>query len=226
MTAPLTLPTISRRAPTQASFSLVANTQTFESPLNKSVQTYELPGARWAASWSYQNLTDADARILKTWLAKLRGQAGRFPCYDWTHPAPTGKAKRAGSVYGAGQSGRTINAQWTLLSLTIDNSYLTADMEDLTADAVHETFSDWLLPGDYIGVNGELKLVTDQVAMPSSGFVAIAFEPPFRSAPPAGAVITVIRPTCTMRLVDDKQDNMTFREQKRTDITISAVEVF
>ncbi len=226
MTAPLALPVISQRAPTQASFSLVANTQTFESPLNKSVQTYELPGARWAASWSYQNLTDADARILKAWLAKLRGQAGRFSCYDWTHKRPTGRAYRSGSVNGAGQTGRTVNAEWAVLSLTIDSHLLTADMTDLTCDAIHETYADWLLPGDYIGINGELKLVTDTVALTGSGLVIIAFEPPLRSAPADGAAITVIRPTCTMRLVDDKQDNMTFREQKRTDITISAVEVF
>ena len=226
MTTPLTLPTISQRAPTQASFSLVANTQTFESPLNKSVQTYELPGARWAASWSYQNLTDADARILKAWLAKLRGQAGRFSCYDWTHKIPSGAATGGGVVFGAGQVGRTLIISGMVSPHTTDYR---ADSTEVTCDSVATCdTSDLsaLVPGDYFEVNGELKLVTDFLDIDGAGNGVVFFEPPLRTSPPNGSYPTIIRPTCTMRLVDDKQDNMTFREQKRTDITISAVEVF
>jgi hypothetical protein len=222
----LALPTIGRKAPTQASFGLAANTQSFESPLNKSVQTNELPGARWSASWTYNNLTGKDARILKAWLAKLRGQAGRFACFDYTHWHPSGKAREGGTVHGAGQTGAEISLHWTILTLTIDNSLLTADMTDLGCSAVHETYTDWLLPGDYIGINGELKMVTDFVAMSTGGTVAVAFEPPLRSIPADGAIVTVIRPTCTMKLVDDMQDAMTFREAHITDVTIKAVEVF
>ena len=222
----LALPTIGRKAPTQASFSLAANTQSFDSPLNKSTQTYELPGARWSASWTYNNLTDADARILKAWLLKLRGQAGRFECFDFTHWHPAGKVRTAGAVHGAGQQGAEINTQWALVTATIDSSEITCDETDILASATLGGGSNWIMAGDYIGVNGELKMVTDTVYMPASGIVAVSFEPPLRSIPADGAPITVIRPTCTMKLADDKQDAMTFGEGHRTNITINAVEVF
>lgn len=218
----LTFPTLSRKNATSFLFQLKSNTQTFESPLNKAIQTYELPGARWSFTGTWENLTDLDARIIKGWLAKLRGAAGRFYMYDLQHPTPTGLA------YGDGitgtYSGSTLTSSWTVqTSLTADNTHFTVDstLIDTTSTALT-----WFQPGDYIGVNGELKMVTD-AAIGSGTGVTLTVEPPFRTAPPAGSAITFIKPTCVMRLADDNQDRFEYsRNRNLTSVTLAGIEVF
>lgn len=219
----LTFPTLSRTDPTKFTFSLVSNTQTFESPLNKAVQTYELPGARWSFTGTWENITDLDARILKGWLAKLRGQAGRFYMWDMQHPEPNGFAYGSALLSGYTPD-NTILTSWSVIpSLTADNTHFTADTTELDTSA---STLIWFQPGDYIGVNGELKMVTD-VARGSSDGVVISVEPPFRITPPIGATITFVKPTCVMRLVDDGQDKMTYDVNRNlTSCTISGIEVF
>jgi len=219
----LTFPTLSRNAPTSFEFSLKSNTQTFESPLNRTVQTYELPGARWSFSGTWENLTDLDARILKGWLAKLRGAAGRFYMWDMQHPAPTGLAYGVGTL-GGYVADNLLTTSWSVaLSLTADNTHFTADSTQL--DTTSSAFI-WFQPGDYIGVNGELKMVTDVAAGSASG-VVITVEPPFRTPPPVGSALSIVKPTCVMRLIDDSQDSMSYHQNRNcTSVTISGIEVF
>jgi len=219
----LTFPTLSRSAPTSFVFPLTSNTQTFESPLNKTIQTYELPGARWSFTGTWENLTDLDARIIKGWLAKLRGAAGRFYMWDMQHPTPSGLAYGNGFL-GGYTPDNTLVTNWSVsLSLTADNTHFTADntMLDTTSSAFV-----WFEPGDYIGVNGELKMVTDRAAGSVDG-VVITVEPPFRTPPPVGSAITLIKPTCVMRLMDDSQDKMEYNKDRNcTTVSISGIEVF
>jgi len=220
----LTFPTLSRTNASSFLFSLKYNTQgAAESPLDKTQQTYELPGSRWSFTGTWDNITDLDARILKGWLAKLRGAAGRFYMWDMQHPAPSGLA------YGAGTLARYIadnalTTSWSVaLSLTADNTHFTADSTLL--DTTVSTLI-WFQPGDYIGVNGELKMVTD-VAYGSAGGVEICVEPPFRAPPPVGSALSFIKPTCIMRLIDDQQDRMEYDKNRNlTSCTISGIEVF
>lgn len=199
----LSLPTLSRPVPSSCLFSLIANTQAFQSPLNRSTQTLELPGARWQSTFSWQNLTDADSRIIKAWLLKLVGMAGRFYLYDFTHSTPTGTAAGSPVVSGADQTGRSIvTSGWT------------ANQSSL------------LLPGDYVGIGGELKCITATAASNGSGVATLAFEPPLRAAPANSSAIVKSAPTCIMRLADDQQDRFEFKQRNVTDITISCVEVF
>ena len=224
----LSLPVLSRKNATSCTFSLVANTQTFESPLNKSVQTYELPGARWTFSATWQNLTEGDARVLKAWLLKLRGQAGRFYAYDLSHKTVAGQAVYGGdgTVYGAGQVGRSLVTLWSPPAITADSTLYTAD-ETITIDQTYYSSVHWLLPGDYFNVNGELKMITDVIPLtPTSNLATITFEPPMRVAPADGAVVTITAPKAVFRLKDDKQDNFTFDPERKPSITISGEEVF
>ena len=199
----LSFPTWSRSAPSQMSFSLVANTMSFSSPLTRSVQTSELPGARWAAKMTFQNLTDADVRIFKAWINKLSGMAGRFYLWDFTHPVPSGTAAGSPLVNGASQVGRT-----------------------LITDGWTASQSGLLLPGDYFGVNGELKVITAPAVSDSDGNATLEFESPLRASPDNNAVITITRPTCTMMLDDDKQDYFYFTEPNCSTLSISCTEAF
>ena len=198
----LTFPTLSK-APAVCRFSLVPNTQTFESPLNRTVQTIDLPGARWLFALEYRAISLADARLLKAFFAKLRGRAGRFYLGDYTHKAPAGTALGSGMIKGAGQTGN---------SLITDN--WTANQAAL------------LLPGDYVGINGELKLITEVIAADAFGEATLVFEPPMRTSPPDDTVLVVSNPTCTFMLKDDEQDQVVIDPERRPTVAIEGMEVF
>lgn len=200
----LTLPTISRTAPSFMTFSLQPNTARFESPLNRAVQTSELPGARWNAAFGWQNLSAADARILKAWLNQLSGMAGRFYLFDATHPTPSGSAAGTPLVKGAGQTGRTlITDGWTANQTAL------------------------LLPGDYIGIGTQLCVITALAASDATGTATLTFEPPLRSVPADNAAITITRPTCTMMLTSDTQDKFAFQQPGIVaNLTIECMEIF
>jgi hypothetical protein len=151
-------------------------------------------------SWS--NLTVQDQRTIKVWLAQLRGQAGRFRLWDLVHPDPAGVgAVGTVMVSGADQVGVTlVTTGWPVSTAGL------------------------LLPGDYISVNDELKLVTTSASSNGAGAATITFEPPLRSSPPDAATVTLIKPTAIFRLADDEQDQMTVRPPYRADLTIECVE--
>lgn len=199
----LNLPTISRTAPSHMVFALQPNTMSFESPLNKSVQTSELPGARWKSKFGWNNLTDADARLIKAWLNKLSGRAGRFYLGDSTHPVPAGTALGTPLVKGASQTGRT-----------------------LLTDGWTANQSNLLLPGDYFSVGSQLCVITAPIASNGTGEATLQFEAPLRAAPADNLAIITTNPKCTMLLIDDSQDNFPFTERNVTSITIECLEAF
>lgn len=228
----LDLPVLSRKTATTCTFSLVANTQTFESPLTKTVQTYELPGARWMFTATWSNLDEVDARILKSWILKLRGQAGRFYANDLSHKTVSGSARNYGNgaVYGAGQVGNSLETVWGGISLTADSTVFTADSTVFTAD--HDSNGNaadgaWLLPGDYVGIAGELKQIVDVIPIEAETALAtIIFEPAMRTGPADAEVVNITNPKAVFRLKDDNQDSFEFNFDRRPSVTISGVEVF
>lgn len=175
----LTFPSIT---PNRTKWGLRSNTGAFVSPLSRATQTGEYPGAAWVATLTFDNLSEADARTLAAFLAQLRGASGRFYLYDHAWQTPRGSAPGSPVVSGAGQTGASlVTSGWT------------------------PSQSGILLPGDYIGVNDELKMVTATEDSDGAGGCTVNFEPPLRNSPSDGATITVTRPTAIMRLLDDDQ---------------------
>ena len=202
MPTPLTFPTLSK-APTVCRFSLVPNTQTFESPLNRTVQTVDLPGARWSFGLEYRAISLADARILKAFLAQLRGRAGRFYLGDYTHKTPAGTALGSGMVKGANQTGSSlITDNWTPNQAAL------------------------FLPGDYVGINGELKIITQTIAADALGEATLVFEPPLRTSPVDDTVLVTSNPKCTFMLKDDEQDQIIIDPERRPTLALEGMEVF
>lgn len=175
----LTWPLLSRAAPGSLDWALVPNTMSFSSPLSGAVQTVEFPGARWKASFTMANLTEADSALLQALLVKLRGRAGRIALHNFARATPRGTASGTPLVKGAGQTGAT---------LTIDG---------LTAATT-------LLAGDYIGVNGELKMVVTNATANGSGEMTLDIEPPLRASPADNAAVTLDKPTATFMLANDE----------------------
>jgi hypothetical protein len=197
-----TFPVLAQAAPVNLEWALQSNTQTFTSPLNGTMQTLELPGARWRASFTYQNLSEADAAKLQAFLVSLRGQAGRFYLYNFARPKPNGVGTGTPLVNGANQSGASLVTDgWTASQTGI------------------------LKAGDFIGVNGELKMVTADVNSDGSGNATLSIEPPLRASPADNSAITVTMPTTTFVLSDTTSKWVT-RAPIITDITIDAIEMF
>lgn len=172
-------PTLSKHEPSSWEWSLVSNTQTFSSPLSGSVQTLELPGARWRVSYQMNAMTASDSALLRAWFAKLRGQSGRFYMHNMAHPVPRGTAGGTPVVSGVGQSGIALSTSgWPANTLVLKE-------------------------GDFFGVNGELKMVVADVISNGSGAASITFEPPLRSSPPNAAGITTTKPVGVFKLDED-----------------------
>jgi len=168
-----------------STFGLIANTQTFRSPLDGTVQTIELPGARWRASYRLPPMKRPQAAAWQAFLAALKGQAGRFFGFDPDARQPRGSgAGDAPQVKGAGQGG-----------------------ESLVSDAWTANQTGLLIPGDYFEVNGELKMVTASVDSDGTGTASIAFTPSLRASPADNAVLTLVNPKVVMMLADDAQSS-------------------
>ena len=125
--ATLTFPSI---IPNAISFGIKYSTQINISPLSGSVQTIEVPGARWLADLSYDQLEPAESRELIAFLTQLRGSSGRFYLSDFSHLNPLGSNLSAGLI--------TVDVtQDTLLdSGTALGTHSTTTIEDTTADFI------------------------------------------------------------------------------------------
>ena len=202
---PLALPTVTGF--TTSRFGLETNTQAFTSPFTKAVQRVALGGSRWTASLSLPPMKRDKAAVWQAFFLQLEGGANTFSGYDPDAAAPRGQASLTPgtpAVNGANQSGSTLNI-----------------------DGCPATVVNYLLPGDYFGVNGELKMVVAPVNTNGSGQATLAFKPALRNKPGDNAAVTLVKPTCVMALIDDQQavwecDVRGVYQPK----TFSAIEVF
>jgi len=101
--------------PDSLSFGINYNTQISTSPLNGSIKTLELPGARWAARLSYSNLSNTETDIMLAWLARLRGMANRFLMYDFSQPATsTGQnSNNTATISSVSAAGENVQVTFT-----------------------------------------------------------------------------------------------------------------
>lgn len=178
--------------PSSVDWRIRANTQSFRSPLDGSVQTIELPGSVWTASVSWNILPPAQWRALQAWLAQLRGAAGRF-YYGPPHATTRQAVGSIGTplVNGPNQTG---------VALACDGFGASAQV---------------FLAGDFIAydhANGRsLHVVTATATANGSGQATLAIEPPIRTSPADNAALIHASPTCVMRLVDDETGALQMR---------------
>ncbi|NSX15976.1 hypothetical protein HTY52_17980 [Cupriavidus taiwanensis] len=162
--------------PASAMFGLQSNTESFVSPLNRATQTVERPGALWKARLTFTTMSLQQQRRLKAVLASLNGMAGRV--YLWPHAEP-GSALYSPLVNGAMTDFKVLPTKsWPASTLV-------------------------MRAGEYLEVNGELKMVTADVTSNGSGQASVPVAPPFRKAPANNAPITLDKPKAFMRLASD-----------------------
>lgn len=198
----LTLPSTPDFA--SANFRLLANTQIFDSPLDRTVQTLELTGARWRGSYSLPITVRATAAPWTAILSELLGPSGRFFGFDPVAKLPRGSGTGDSPlVKGASQTGKSlITDAWTISTNGL------------------------LLPGDYFEVNSELKMVTVSVDSDGIGDATINFTPSLRASPVNNAVITQNNPKCIMRLLQDDSASWDFDGKQFYGISFVGIETF
>jgi hypothetical protein len=233
----LTFPEAMREWQAQVTWHLEANTAAFVSPLSRSVQTLELPGARWVCDMTFPKMRADMWRTYTAWLAKMRGQAGR--------------------VYFGPPHYRGSNAPTWVPdpdAITCDSTEVTCDStisvnqsneipwgEPITiygggqAGAVINT-SGWvnnvtvLAAGDFLSYDTSrgrtLHMVVEDAASDSAGRAAITIEPPIRTAPAHGAAVEFVRPTCIMALQDGMTGAPSFSPYLKASVSLQLVEVF
>jgi len=129
--------------PNDENLRLISSNQSYESVLTGDKKTAELSGDKWAATLQFSNRHGSDAAKLRAWLFSLGGSRTRFK-YSPESISNIGTASGAGVVNGAGQTGSVLSTKgWD-------------DGQELLFSA-----------GDYIEANGELKIVTGDVATSS-----------------------------------------------------------
>lgn len=185
--------------PATAMFGLQSNTESFTSPLNRSTQTVERPGSRWKARLTFSTMSLTQQRRLKAYLTALNGMAGRT--YLWPHDNP-GSALYSPVVNGTMTDFKSLPTKsWPASTLV-------------------------LRAGDYLEVNGELKMVLADVTSDASGLAAVPVGPPFRKAPANLAAINLDKPKALMLLASDVWEFVTTPAWRHESFSIDFIEVF
>lgn len=164
--------------PVETSWSLVANTKTFQSPLSSAVQTIARNAAFWSITLRFDLYDEDERRELIGFIALLNGQEHRFSYSDTTN-VYGGTGNGTPKVVGASGSGRSLATDGWANSETV------------------------MKRGDMFGVNSELKMCTSNVISNGSGQATINFVPELRQSPADNADIDLSAPTGVFMLMGD-----------------------
>ena len=196
----INLPAI--RRPAEAAERLIGLTQTHESPFDGTLQTLEMPGARWELTATWPTLGPDDRRLMAAFLASLRGRAGRFAFSpaQWSPRRATGGGTPV--VNGDFQVGSALSTRgWTALAQVM-------------------RAGDWL---SYVDTRGRrrLHLVVADASADAAGVAALSISPPIRRAGADGAVVDVVAPAGVFMLPQDEAPSLNIRPPSFGQVTIT-----
>lgn len=184
--------------PSKATWGLLSNTESFVSPLNRSSQTVERPGARWKATLEFPHMERDKRRRLEGFLAGLSGMAGRV--FLWPHSAPVADLAAvpvdATMALDFLSQSYQVNGEVVVNGSLIDYKYLPTKYWPASTLVMRA--------GEYLGAGGELKIVTADTYSDANGQALIPIAPPFRVAPANLSVVTLNKPTATMMNTSDE----------------------
>lgn len=202
--------------PTSITAPIMVSSTTFKSPLSFTSQTFTRPAAQFLLNAEFAPLNSKEQKEILTFIAKLRGQAGRF--YFAMNPC----------AYGIPDA--YAPERVTMMPLTADNTEITSDSEEVTVDAeniAYESFfaSDGLSDdptiitgtlwinsgysrlevGNYLSFDDDagyrhLHLIVDVV---TSGVTSVTVEPPMRFTPTASTPIHIKAPSGIFKVTED-----------------------
>jgi len=184
------------------------NTLVFTGPITPSVQTLDMGGERWYASFdTVPGNTRIEAGEREAFWDRLLGQVHRVALWNLARPVPLGTLRLGG------QTIQVVNASLATVSVvnaslqpvTVVGGYpattgaTVSGSNNITFFAVNGRT---LLPGDMLGINGQLvRVVATSTA--ASGQMTVEFLPRLRAAVPAYTPIVWDKPTATFMLMSD-----------------------
>lgn len=227
--------------PTRASWRMIGNTQVHESPFDRSVQTLEMPGSRWAGSWTWDTLNEQEWRHISVLLAFARGRRLRLglrPLHAPLQGLSTGVAGQFDD-WAINDGGK-----WLLN----DGSGAWSSAESLATpvplvDGGGQT-GEWLntdgwIPNEVALRYGDFLSFTDPTGRhclhmatyglgpfvaDSIGRCALHVAPPVRRAPNDNTPIEIMSPRGTFTLTSDDAGEMDFRLNRKASVTIEFIE--
>jgi len=188
--------------PQTESLRYLSNTQVFESPLDKTVQTASLSGDQWSLSQSFVNLSRNNGSDLKAFLVSLKGPSGKAYITPYEAREPRGTVSGSPVVNGASQTGNSLVTSGWSVSQTV------------------------LKAGDYFEVNGEFKMVVSDVLSSGTGAATIQFEPALRASPLNSEPLITDNPKCIMRLANNDQAQWQLSQTKKYSVNLEWIEAF
>lgn len=192
-----------------ARFGRVSNTQIFRSPLDGGIQTAELTGGQWQATFNIKPLTRLQAQEWIVFLLKLQGMSGRFLGFDPANATPQGALGTSiPLIDGVNQVGASLKTKgWD----TSTSGLL------LAGDAIaFDTGTTWR----------ERHIVAENVDSDSSGNAVIRLTHPMRETPIDNDALITTNASCVMRLIDDDQAVWDVSTTLIFGIEFSGIEVF
>lgn len=203
-------------------FVLRGNTQQFRSPLSGSVQTMELLGARWLATYELPIMIRATAEAWMAFLARCNGRVGRFYAGPLDITGPRGPAGGTPLVNGANQTGTLLKTDgWTEGTQPIlIGDYIAWD----TLTGWRELHKVVVEPGT-VGIYGYGEGGYGISGYGKSG-LDLEIAPPIRESPADNAAIIITNPTCVMQLASDDEAGWDVDTALHYGIKFNAEEVF
>lgn len=188
MTTLLTLPAIPAAT---IDWQFVTKSEAFASPFVGNEQIAAFPAAaRWMAVLTWPLLSRPEAALLEAFLVACNGREGRFLLGNQARRTPRGSAPGTPVVDGNGNYGGLLATRgWTANRSGI------------------------LLPGDYVSVQNELKMVLATASSDADGKATLSIAPHLRKVPVDGMALTTTAGVGVFRLIDDSQAKVAYRKQ-------------
>lgn len=156
---------------------------------------------RWRVMISTGPLRRDEVPEWEAWVDRLRGGVNRARIWDWRREAPLGPAGGAPIVTFGGTGNSLVTQGWTLSTQKI------------------------LKAGSWVGLNGELKRLSQSINSDGGGVATITFEPPLRSAVPANAPLLLVKPTALF-IMDGDPPSMKQQGARFPGLSLTFEEVF
>ena len=187
--------------PNSITINLKANNKTFASSLNGSELSANFMGDKWVATLNFETLDSfekPEIEILQSFVWGLQGVRGKF--LMWNFAKKGGPAQGIPKVKGNENSGSIVVTDgWKPNRVVLEK-------------------------GDFIEINGELKMVKEDVFSGPTGDASILFMPPFRRIPADNTPVTTDQACGVFRLADDEQGEFDLNRKQEATLSIDVVE--
>ncbi len=228
------------RNPTSATWRMIGNTQTHESPFDRSTQTIEMPGARWAGTWTWDTLPETQWRYIAAFLAWARGRRLRFALNPLHAPLQTLTTGTGGMAddWAINSGGKWLLNDGSGAWSSAESLATPVPLVDGGGQVGEFLHTDGWIPdeptlqvGDFLSFQDPAGRYALHMVVYGGPYVAdsigrctFAIAPPIRRSPNDNAPVEIVTPRGTFMLAADDGGDMDFRLNRKASLTIEFVE--